>query len=43
MIYEERLERLGLPTLEEKRKTEDLAAMYRAMKEIETIDKGDLF
>lgn len=32
MTYEEILERLGLPALEEKREKGDLTAVYRAIK-----------
>lgn len=41
--YEERLERLDLPTLEEGREKGDLIVTCRAMKEMEMVDNDDLF
>lgn len=42
-MYEERLERLDLPTLEEGREKGDLIVTCRAMKEMEMVDNDDLF
>ena len=41
--YEERLSQLKLPTLEKRRKRTDFIAVYRASKDLEKIDKDDLF
>ena len=40
--YKERLERLGLPTLEQRRERGDLLTIYRIMKNMETLDREDL-
>lgn len=40
--YKKRLERLGLPTLEERRERKDLVTVYRVIKEMETKDRDDL-
>ena len=41
--YEERLSRLRLPTLEKRRERGDFKAVYRASKDLEEIDRDDLF
>ena len=43
LSYEERLIRLNLPTLEERRERGDLVAIYRTMKGMEGVDREDLF
>ena len=43
LLYEERLSRLKLPTLEKRREREDLITVYRASKSLENIDREDLF
>ena len=40
--YEERLERLGLPTLEDRRERGDMIMMYRCVRGLENIDKEDM-
>ena len=40
--YEERLERLNLPTLEQRRERGDMIAIFRIMKGIEDLDRDDL-
>lgn len=42
LTYEERLERLGLSTLEEEREKGDLMA-HKVLKEIKTMDSEELF
>ena len=42
LSYEERLERLRLPTLEQRRERGDLLAIYRNMKNMEILDRDDL-
>ena len=40
LSYEDRLSRMNLPTLEERRERGDLIAVYRGMKGIDKIDEG---
>ncbi|XP_063874161.1 uncharacterized protein LOC135107755 [Scylla paramamosain] len=40
--YEERLEEMGLLTLQERRESRDLITMYKLVNNIERIDKNDL-
>ena len=40
--YEERLARLNLPTLEQRRERGDMIAIFRIMKGIEDLDRDDL-
>ena len=43
LTYEERLAKLNLPSLEERRERGDLITVYKAMREMEKIDRDDLF
>ena len=43
LTYEERLEKLQLPTLHERRERGDLIAMFRNVKGLEKLDRQDLF
>ena len=42
LTYEERLRRLELPTLEQRRERGDLVTIYRIMKDMEVLDREDL-
>ena len=42
LSYEERLSRLELPTLEQRRERGDLLTIYRIMKNMEVLDREDL-
>ena len=42
LSYEERLEEIGLPTLQERRKRGDLITMFKLVNNMEKIDREDL-
>ena len=41
LTYEERMQRLGLTTLRERRERGDMITMYKCVRGIERVDKGD--